>query len=352
MAVGVTFPGIDAARTGLLVVFSGDVLKRFRERAVMMGTHLEKTISSGKSAQFPIMGRAEALYHAPGNDIFTDLSVNAIGTAQRLISIDRVLVAPVFIDELETKLSHWGDRQMFAAEAADALARAFDSHTIRVLFAASATSPGDVGKAKGGNMQDVDFRTNGASAAATIFRAAEEMDKRDLPKMDRFVIVPPEAYYRLTQQTELITKDNNPPNGSLAEGEIVRVAGIRVLESTNIPTGAFEAASPNNDPDSPGSNVSTNLVFNNPFGVSGTTGQYDPDSAATVHGLTSWDDLHALAFHKSAIGTLKAMDVTTEADYYVERQGWLLVAKYAMGHGVLRPEAALSISDAADADLV
>ena len=33
-------------------------------------------------------------------------------------------------------------------------------------------------------------------------------------------------------------------------------------------------------------------------------------------------------------------------EYDVRRQGTLMVAKYAMGHGVLRPEAAIVINEA------
>jgi hypothetical protein len=47
--------------------------------------------------------------------------------------------------------------------------------------------------------------------------------------------------------------------------------------------------------------------------------------------------------HPSAIGTVKLLDLATESEYQIERQGTLFVAKYAMGHGVLRPEASVVI---------
>jgi hypothetical protein len=40
------------------------------------------------------------------------------------------------------------------------------------------------------------------------------------------------------------------------------------------------------------------------------------------------------------------MDLSTEMDYQIQRQGTLMVAKYAMGHGALRPEAAVGIREA------
>ena len=49
---------------------------------------------------------------------------------------------------------------------------------------------------------------------------------------------------------------------------------------------------------------------------------------------------------KEAIGTVKLLDLATESEYQIERQGTLFVAKYAMGHGVLRPECAVAVKPA------
>ena len=50
-----------------------------------------------------------------------------------------------------------------------------------------------------------------------------------------------------------------------------------------------------------------------------------------------------LAGHKSAIGTVKLLDLAVESEYSMSKQSHLMLAKYAMGHGILRPEAAVSI---------
>jgi hypothetical protein len=51
--------------------------------------------------------------------------------------------------------------------------------------------------------------------------------------------------------------------------------------------------------------------------------------------------------HESAVGTVKLMDLSMEGEYKIEYQGTLLVAKYAVGHGILRPESAVEIQAAA-----
>jgi hypothetical protein len=49
---------------------------------------------------------------------------------------------------------------------------------------------------------------------------------------------------------------------------------------------------------------------------------------------------------KQALGTVKLMDLAVErtsGDFEVMYQGTLMAAKYAMGHGILRPECSVEI---------
>jgi hypothetical protein len=54
----------------------------------------------------------------------------------------------------------------------------------------------------------------------------------------------------------------------------------------------------------------------------------------------------ALAMHRSAVGTVKLIDLAVEMAYDIRRQGTLVVAKYAVGHGILRPESAVEVKTA------
>ncbi len=52
---------------------------------------------------------------------------------------------------------------------------------------------------------------------------------------------------------------------------------------------------------------------------------------------------------KQALGTVKLMDLAVErtsGDFEIMYQGTLMAAKYAMGHGILRPECAVEIKTA------
>ena len=71
----------------------------------------------------------------------------------------------------------------------------------------------------------------------------------------------------------------------------------------------------------------------NSSAVSGTNNTYNVDAQYVV----------ATVFHKSAIGTVKLMDLGMESEYDLRRQGSLMVGKMALGHGILRPESATLI---------
>lgn len=87
-----------------LKVFSGEVLTAFAQQTVMMGRNMVRTISSGKSAQFPRIGRTSASYHTPGAEIVGD----AIAHNEKIITIDDLLLASVFISNIDEAKNYNG----------------------------------------------------------------------------------------------------------------------------------------------------------------------------------------------------------------------------------------------------
>ena len=60
------------ARKLFLKQFAGEVLTSFEERNIAMPLHRTRTISNGKSAQFPTVGTASADYHKASQTILGD----------------------------------------------------------------------------------------------------------------------------------------------------------------------------------------------------------------------------------------------------------------------------------------
>ena len=68
---GMTDHSVTATKSLFLKVFSGEVMNAY-ERAIKISPLLtNRTITSGKSAQFPTTGVASARYFPSGDDIFT-----------------------------------------------------------------------------------------------------------------------------------------------------------------------------------------------------------------------------------------------------------------------------------------
>jgi len=300
-----------------LKVFSGEVLSAFtRNNIFNEQLHSVRTITSGKSAQFPVLGTATASFHTPGNLL---TGGNQIRHGERVISIDDLLIADVFVSRLEELKNHYDIRAQYADELGKALAKTYDENVAKMIAQASRASSTLTGIAGGltltlasGNTASSDV--TGDEIAAAIYDIAQTFDERDIPPTDRFCVLPPAEYYKLAESaTRTVNVDFNPGggNGSFASGNVQQVAGIPILKSNNVPQSNRSAAS-------------------------GENNAYNGDDSKTI----------GLVFHKSAVGTVKLMDMTTEItgqDYATMYQGTLMVAKYALGHGILRPECAATI---------
>jgi hypothetical protein len=314
-----------------LKVFSGEILTTFEEQNVMKDLHMVRTINSGKTAQFPVTGIADANYHTVGEDI-VDASNNYLSTikhAERTINIDDVLIASTFIANIDELKNHYDVRSIYAKELGKALAKRFDIATMKTLFAAAGgTSP--IGGNSGTEVAGA-TTTTAAGLVDSLYAVARSLDEKDAPEDGRFAILTPAQYYTLLTADNVAINRDNGGVGNVAEGSIAKVAGINLFKSNHLDSmiGLGDASAVATDDGSSNNDV---------FGASGAG--YNGDFSAlsgtgTAKGF--------LAGTKEAIGTVKLLDLATESEYQIQRQGTLFVAKYAMGHGVLRPECAVKV---------
>ena len=342
MANGNTSPSRSGLISGgsdndalFLKVFSGEILTAFEQNNVMKDLHLMRTITSGKSAQFPVSGIATAKYHTPGVNIADsgNLMLSNIGMNERVITIDDVLVSSTFIANIDELKSHYDVRSIYASELGKALVKRFDIATMKTLFAAAGT--GASAPQAGGNSISGATTNTTAGIIDALYAAATKLDEVDAPSEGRFAIVTPAQYYKLlTADNVAINKDTSGGSADAAKGTVVEVAGIQLKKSNNflevIAEGNISVDQSTADNDDGSAN-------NDPFDGSGVgyNGDFSALNNSGEHGI--------LVGTKEAIGTVKLLDLATESEYQIERQGTLFVAKYAMGHGVLRPECAVKI---------
>ena len=327
-----------------LKVFSNEVLTTFEETNVMKDLHTVRTISSGKSAQFPTMGKATAKYHTPGDDIFEKgITTGPDGSEygsniehkERIITIDDVLIAATSIANIDELKNHYDVRSAYSTELGRALSKRFDLATMRTLVAASQVNSSARANPSAENGIVIDLNTTAGapdnlSTAAKLIQTfrliAQKLDEQDIPSEDRFVILTPELYYLLAGSESAAINRDFGGAGSIASGKVLELVGIKIYSSNHLNDIAITSVT--------GDDVN---AANNPFDDAdgGTAGKGYLDA-----GLNT---LEFVAGHKSAIGTVKLMDLAVESEYSMSKQSTLMLAKYAMGHGILRPEAAVSV---------
>jgi len=321
--------GAGDADALFLKVFSGEILTTFEETNIMKDLHTVRTIQNGKSAQFPATGVATANYHTAGESLIeadngyqSDIKKNEI-----TINIDDVLVASTFLANIDELKTHYDVRSIYAQELGKALSKRFDIAVMKTLVA-GARQNATISGGKSGIQLTGKTLSTGTGLLSALFEVAQKLDENDIPSEDRFAILTPAQYYKLISDpaTNIALNRDYGGEGSVAQGTAPMVAGIRLFKSTHIPNTDLSAVTT-------GDGESNNDVFDkNHTGTNNGIG-YNGDFSSTGF----------LAGHKAALGTVKLLDLATESEYQIERQGTLFVAKYAMGHGVIRPECCVEV---------
>lgn len=286
-----------------LKVFSGEVLTAFQKATQAMQRTSMRSISSGKSAQFPATGRQTAAYHAPG----TEIVGNNVSMAEQIITIDQLLLSASFIADIDDAMNHYDVRSIYSKESGLALAYQMDANILQVGVQAARASNPITGLPGGSSAINANYKTDSTTLAGGLFLAAQTLDENSVPAEDRSCYLRPAQYYLLAQNTTAINSFYGG-QGSYAAGNVVQIAGIELVKSLQLPITSI---------------------------ITGPT-KYQVNASTTA----------ALVMHKAAVGTVKLLDMSMQSAYDIRRQGTLIVARYAAGHGVLRPDAAVELKTA------
>ena len=304
-----------------LKVFAGEVITSFDRASKTAGADMVRSISNGKSASFPVMGRVGASYHAVG----TEITGSDVNSNEKVITINDLLISSVFVSNIEEAKNHWDVRSAYSTEMGRALSFQKDKHILQTIGQATLASANVTGGDATTNVVNTGIASSTDATAANamidaIFAAAKELDANYVPSEGRKCFMRLEEYYKLANATNAVNVDfSGGANGGVASGKVAKIAGIEL-----VPVPHF---------------VSSNVTSGADAG-SATNGGSTPQAVNLANFV-------ALVSHPSAVGTVKLLDLAVEKEYDIRRQGTLMVAKYSMGHGVLRPEAAVGIKEAA-----
>ncbi|WPJ52307.1 major capsid protein [Klebsiella phage RCIP0048] len=221
-----------------LKVFGGEVLTAFARTSVTSNRHMQRQISSGKSAQFPVIGRTKAAYLQPGESL--DDKRKDIKHTEKTINIDGLLTADVLI---------------------------YDIELAGLVNLADSVNENIAGLGK-----------------PSLLEVGAKADLTDPVKLGQAVI----AQLTINDRTFYTTPDVDDR--------------------------------PDEDEDAEATNQK------HAFPATG--------------GKVNKENVVGLFQHRSAVGTVKLKDLALERARRTEYQADQIVAKYAMGHGGLRPESA------------
>lgn len=286
--------------------FGGEILAEFEESTVFKSRHFVRQIANGKTAQFPLIGTVSSSYHTPGNFI----DGQTVGHAERTITVDGLLVAPVFLDKVDELMNHYDVRGPYSTEMGRELAQQYDNNVARMAVLAARATNDLTGRSGGTQVTHVDMPTDAAQLEAGLYAVAQAMDEKKVGYADRWSFFRPAHYYLMVQREKLLNTDYKG-SANISTGRIGTVAGIDIIKTNNVP--------------------STNQTSDTSI-----HSKYRADYSKTV----------GIVMNRMAVGTVQLMDIAVESEWEIRRQGTFFVAKMAVGHDKLRVECAAELADA------
>jgi hypothetical protein len=326
---------LDADRALFLKLGSAEVLDAFMTTCVFKGKTRERNIRGGKSVAFPITGKMAARYHKPGTPILGEGN-DPSDLNERVINLDALMIADAAIADVDQLMAYYDVRSIYTTELGRALSYEYDKRVSRMIFAAAgynteplnkdgsakpkgpADNTGRVGKKitlGAGYGTATTKQAKGDILVDAIFDARVALEKKDVSIDGMYCVCTPEAYYNITASSRAINTDFNGEsggNGTIAQGTTARVAGIPLYSSNHVQQPAYALQA----------------------------GDYSPDYAQDL------SKCEMLIFNRDAVGVLTLLSPSlqvTSGDWNIQHQASLLVARQAIGMGVLRAESAVAV---------
>lgn len=388
------------ARALYLKLYAGEVLQAFQSKNIMMPLNRVRTISKGKSAQFPMTGKyRDASYHTPGSEIVPTSSKQG----ERIVSVDDLLVNAQFIPNIDEAMSHYDIRSVYTKEAGFGLGKVADQNILRLAIKGALSENATMAALSTGApmiqdytaFDDEDFtanvvvgQTTGTSSDAAnardpklitqaIMDAKRILANADVPG-EPFVVLNNDSYFDMfkvsgtSNLNDLVIFNRDlGGSGSVASGQVPTILGMPLHVTNHL--GSFSGNTWSSALWTISSGVGEHKTSPNPAwgsdqplassAGSGRTTQYDTGSTNHAAWVTAdvtntganaaarktavisavANRVMGLVMTTDAVATVKLMDLSVESEYQINRQGTLVVSKYAMGHNVLRPACAVAL---------
>lgn len=321
-------PGLDQGTgstntdplANFLKVFSGEVLTAFRRRSVTMNRHMTRNIPNGKAATFPVIGRTKAAYLQAGESL--DDKRKDIKHTERVINIDGLLTADVLIYDIDEAMLHYDVRSEYSTQIGESLALAADGAVLAEIakLCNDTTRPSNIaglGTSKiypiGAAADLTDQVTLGKAIIAGLTKARAGLTTNYVPPTDRTFFTTPDNFSAILAAL-MPNSANYQAILDPEKGTLRNIMGFEVVEVPHLTVG-------------------------------GAGNTRDDTSVSTLHGFPTTGavtlaNVAGMFMHRSAVGTVTLKNLALERARRPDYQADMIIGKYAMGHGGLRPEAA------------
>ena len=311
---------VVSTKTGLALEVFAKTIARFAEVNVFKELFSTQTISGGYSGRFDVRGggtsaniRQHALGTVPTN---TGLALN-----KKNIEVERTFYDRKFIDNWEKKAIHFSLMEVAVEENADGMAEFVDEKILDQIDATMNLAQLLAEDGSGRVVQDVasvvDVSTAYAAAVTTeeigdvlleaAFSAGSALNRKKQKGKQRYLALTPELYTKLVLSKKALNGDyNDGSNGSIKEGNVLMINGMKIITSNNIET----------------------------------TGLASQATGKALDGLT----LAGWVFTEDVVGITEFGGV--ETSYWEEKKdkGWYVDIDYAFGTGSLNPASLVAIA--------
>lgn len=316
-----------------LELFGGEVLTHYYASTIMRDKHYRRVVKGQKSAKFPRLYRLGAEYHVPGTEMLGQKTYQT----QKEITLDALLTSHFALYDLDEAMTHFDVRAPYAEAAGQALAEVYDKNVMRAIVLGareSMTDPFPSGKqlatadvtGLAGGFADASLSSVnplgliGAARAARLFLRGLNVpdslpfygvlkpEHMDMLKWARLASGTSSAFYGdlIFQHTDYTT----PKQGMAGLAETITIEGITFMASNLIP-------------------------FENETNDDEIWPKYRADYSGTL----------GLIWSPMAVGTLELLGMTMEMERTVRRKENFVVASMAVGHGTLRNELCIEITN-------
>lgn len=306
--------GAGAADALFRDIFTGEVLTAFNNKVVTMDKHDVRNISNGNTATFYATGKQSGGYHVPG----TEVTGRQFKQGKITVATDDILYTDSFIAEIDELKTAYEVRGEISRQQGDFLAQSFDKNVLRQMVLAARTAATVTGNPGGVSLALANADTDSNVFVKLAFAARQSFQERSIPWEEATLFLRPAMNSLVVQNKDVLNKLWGG-EGSYAQGSINMIAGMPLVVTNNLPkadlSGDTAITAAGEDP---------NLIL------------------AKYRG--NFSKTQAVISTRDSVATVKLRDLITEVNYDPRRFGTLITSRFALGHGVKRPECAIELA--------